>query len=213
MTTNFPTNLDTYADKINNVSTVLATSVNNLQDACAALQTKVGINESTASSSFDYMINSFFEENVRQMYFYMNIPPVGWSTSGLATNCVVGVKGGTNAWNTTGGTKAGTWTIDDQEADTHLHQWRYYPGSGSQMFFWDSTGSNYVGMIPSGLTASMNVLRGILSDYNYIGTHFDRGQMYIGVDYYTSNDSHSHTFSGNWRPNAAMGILAKYTGA
>lgn len=49
MPTNYPTNLDTYTTKVDNVSDVMAADVNNLQDAMVAVQNRVG---TTASPTF-----------------------------------------------------------------------------------------------------------------------------------------------------------------
>lgn len=212
MSTNFPTSLDVYYDKVDNVSTVLATSVNNLQDAAAALQAKVGIDSSNATSSYDYMLGNFFDTGTpRQMFFWMPTPPVGWSTSGVATNCVVGIKGGSQAWNSTGGQKLGAWVVADQNTDTHLHQWLASYGSNPWVYSWQSDGSTADYPMVSGVLASMDVAKGVVSDYNYAPSD-DRNYV-EGKHCYTSNDSHSHSFTGSWRPNSAIGILAKYTGA
>lgn len=212
MATNFPITLDSYVDKIDNVSTVLATSVNNLQDAAAQLQAKVGVNDSTATSSYDYMLGDFFSTSVpRQMFFWMSTPPVGWSTSGVATNCVVAIKGGSNAWNSTGGQRLGDWTIDDQNTDIHNHQWLASYGSDPWCYSWQSDGETANYPQGSGVLASMDVAKGLVNTYNYNPSD-DRNYV-EGKHCYTSADSHSHSFSGTWRPNTALGILAKYTGA
>jgi len=214
MATNYPTSLDVYYDKVDNVSTVLATSINNLQDAVAALQVMVGINDSTASSTLDYMTNDFFIENTRIMYFWMDSPPTGWSTAGLATNCVVGVKGGTGTWNTTGGTKAGNNIFTDQNSDSHNHRWLYYNNS-YVIYFQDSSGNPTVYATTSGVTGLLCAYQGpICHFYGGWGTGSDDEYSYADHHWYTSNDSHNHDgAAGTWRPNAAIGILAKYTGA
>ena len=198
-TTEFPTGLDTYVDKINNVSTVCATSVNNLQWAVEALQDKIGVDGSNVSGTLDYITGLFFQVNTRQLYFFQNAAPTGWSVAGLATNCVVGVKGGAQDWNNTGGTKQGDWTIDDQVTDTHRHVWYYY-SSGAKTYESD------------GVTATRYYRLGGPEVAGFVG------QVQSGEDYcltntwYTAYDSHTHTFVSTWRPQAAMGIIAKYTG-
>lgn len=212
MTTNFPVTLDVYYDKVDNVSTVLATSINNLQDAAKALQAKVGKNDSTATSSYDYMLGDFFSTGVpRQMFFWMPTPPVGWSTSGVATNCVVGVKGGAQAWNGTGGNKLGAWTIADMNTDIHQHTWWASYGSDPWGYSWQSDGVTANYPVVSGVTTGMDSAKGLIADYQYLIS--DDRNYAEGKTCYTNNDSHSHSFSGTWRPSSAMGILAKYTGA
>jgi hypothetical protein len=212
MSTNFPISLDVYVDKIDNVSTVLATSINNLQDAVAQLQSKVGINDSIATSSYDFILGNFFSTTLpRQMFFWMLTPPVGWSTSGVATNCVVGVKGGSQAWNSTGGQRLGAWLINDQNNDSHNHTWLASYGSNPWVYSYQSDGSSANYPMNSGVLASMDVCKGLVSDYWYLGQTDNNYPE--GKNCYTNNDSHSHSFSGTWRPNTALGILAKYTGA
>ncbi len=214
MATNYPTSLDSYTDKVDNVSTVYATSVNNLQDAMAALQAKVGINDSLATSSLDYKIGNFFNTALpRQLFFYQSSPPVGWSTSGLATNCVVGVKGGDNAWNTTGGTEAGAWAIDDASTESHNHRWLASYGSDPWMYAWQSDGSTLNYCKKSGVTASIDICKGIVSWYAYL-TWGSGDRTYSGAKHcYTSNTGHTHTGDGDWKPSSYVGIVAKYTGA
>lgn len=56
MSTNFPTSLDSYTTKVDNTDDVLATHVNNLQDAVSAIEAKVGINGSVVTTSFEYFL-------------------------------------------------------------------------------------------------------------------------------------------------------------
>ena len=46
MPTNFPTSLDTFATRVNNVDTIDASHVNNLQDSVAAIETLLGASSS-----------------------------------------------------------------------------------------------------------------------------------------------------------------------
>jgi len=57
MSTNFPdTAIDSFTDKTDNVDDVMAADVNNLQDAVVAIETKVGIDNSTVATSLDYKV-------------------------------------------------------------------------------------------------------------------------------------------------------------
>ncbi len=211
MSTNYPTSLDVYVDKVDNVSTVLATSINNPQDAVAQLQAKVGINESLSTPSYDYMLGNFFSTSLpRQLFFWMPTAPIGWSTTGVATNCVVGVKGGSNDWDSTGGQKLGSWLIDDQETDQHNHQWLASYGSNPWVYSYQSDGSTANNPVVSGVLASMDSGKGLIADYYYMGSN-DKNYC-EAANCYTDNDSHSHTHDGTWRPLSAVGIIAKYTG-
>jgi hypothetical protein len=56
MSTNYPSSLDSYTVKTDNVDDVLAAHVNNLQDAMSALQAKIGIDSSAVNTSLDYFL-------------------------------------------------------------------------------------------------------------------------------------------------------------
>lgn len=198
-TTNFPTGLDSYTDKVNNVSTVCATSVNNLQWAVEALQAKVGVDGSTNPGTLDYITSLFFSVNTRKLYFFQSTAPTGWSVAGLATNCVLGIKGGAQDWNNTGGTKQGDWTIDDQSEDSHWHYWMRTVSNLN--YTYESDGDTLTRIY--GNAYEVSGILGAIQKGNDVGV--------IG-DWNTDSDSHSHTFNSTWRPQAALGILAKYVG-
>jgi len=56
MATNFPTGLDSYTTKVDGVDFPQASHINNPQDAIVAIQTKLGIDGSGASSSVDFKL-------------------------------------------------------------------------------------------------------------------------------------------------------------
>lgn len=60
MATVFPASLDVFSTKVDGVDDALAADVNNLQDAVAALQAKVGTNNSGNTSSLDYKVSRSF---------------------------------------------------------------------------------------------------------------------------------------------------------
>lgn len=105
MSTNFPTSLDSYAALVDNTDDVLASHQNNRADAIEALEAKVGIDSSAVTTSLDYKVNNFFATG-RKVYLYENVAPTGWSITAV-TDKVLAVKGGTDLYNTTGGTTAG----------------------------------------------------------------------------------------------------------
>lgn len=45
-----------------------------------------------------------------EMWFYQDTPPTGWTLDAVPADAVLSVKGGSNAYNASGGTQAGTWT-------------------------------------------------------------------------------------------------------
>lgn len=57
MASNFPTGLDSYVTKVDNVDYPMAAHINDPQDAIEALEAKIGIDSSAVSTSHDYMLN------------------------------------------------------------------------------------------------------------------------------------------------------------
>lgn len=53
---NFPTSLDTFTTKVDNVDTVVAAHINNVQAAIVALETKVGADSSAVTTTLDYLL-------------------------------------------------------------------------------------------------------------------------------------------------------------
>ena len=215
----YPASLDVFGTKTDNVSTVYASAVNLCQNAVAALETKVGKNNSGdySTPSFDYLVGDFFDDgssdHQRKLWFYMNAAPTGWSITGLATNCVIGVKGGVYGWNVNGSTfyGQGSWTINDQVPDSHNHLRMKYDSTVSPYHWtYDDNGTTELAWKDDNTTQYF--CSGVLGRVgNYANTDGDRNWI-IAASLYTSNDSHSHAFSGNWRPAAAVGILCKYIG-
>jgi hypothetical protein len=212
----YPASLDAFGVKVDNVSTVNASAINLTQDALAALQLKVGIDSSSdnITPSLDYLMGDFWTEQKRKLYFYMQSAPTGWSTTGLATNCVIGVKGGSGVWNVNGSifVGQGDWGVDDMNSDSHSHIWNYYDSSTSP-YHW-AYESDGVTLEPYEDDTRVNVFclatRGKVG--NYTNVNKDRNYI-LASSLYTESDSHVHTLDGNWRPQSACGIIAKYVGA
>jgi len=78
----------------------------------------------TAYSTMDAFYTNFYTSG-RKLYFYENTAPTGWTIVAV-TDAVLAVKGGAQAYNTTGGTTAGTWTqpnhtLITNEIPAHTH--------------------------------------------------------------------------------------------
>lgn len=58
MATNYPGSLDSYTTKQDNIDTVSASHINDLQDAVVALETKVGADSSAVTTSIDYLLKN-----------------------------------------------------------------------------------------------------------------------------------------------------------
>jgi len=132
MATNFPTSLDSYATLVDNTDDVMAAHINDPRDAIEALEAKVGINSSAVTASIDYKVNNFFSSG-RKIWIYENTAPTGWTIYSTVEDCVIAVKGGSQAYNVTGGDGAekGTWTQPDHtltidEIPSHYHESNAY---------------------------------------------------------------------------------------
>jgi len=105
----FPTTLDSdFGTLVDNVDDAEAVNVNELRRAVEGLEAKVGINSSAVMASLDYKVNNFFVSG-RKLYLYENTAPTGWTIVAV-TDKVLAVKGGSDAYNVTGGNTGGTWT-------------------------------------------------------------------------------------------------------
>ena len=139
MSTNFPSALDSYAELIDNSDYVLAIIPNNHADSIEAIEAKLGIDSSAVATSIDYLLKSSSSVDVghlhsklavicgtgRKIYLYENAAPTGWTTVAV-TDSVLAVKGGSQAYNVTGGQAAGSWsqpdhTLTTAELPSHAH--------------------------------------------------------------------------------------------
>jgi len=195
MAINYPTSLDSFTNKTDNVDNVMAVDINDVQDAIEALEAKVGIDGSADDTSIDYKVNNFFVENVRKLWFYENSAPTGWTYESSITDKVLAVKGGSQAYNRTGGSTGGTWTVGGLSLGSesgHTHTVTI-PASGWSTVWRDAGG--YIDAMAEEDGADNTMDTRVLTT--------------------SGGSSHSHSISQNatWRPSAAVGIIAKYTGA
>lgn len=66
-----------------------------------ALQT--GLSASTLNAAVAYI------PNTHAVFFYADTAPTGWTIVGSTTDCLLALKGGSSAYNVTGGQVVGTW--------------------------------------------------------------------------------------------------------
>jgi len=132
----FPTTLDSdFGTLVDNVDAHAASQINELRRAVEGIEAKVGIDSSAVTTSLDYLVNSFFEAG-RRLWLYEDAAPTGWTYMASITDRVIGVKGGSNAFNVVGGNQAGTWT---RTVPAHTHDTGYVT-SGSGGADWSSSG-------------------------------------------------------------------------
>lgn len=193
MATNFPTSLDSYTTKTDNVDDVMASHINNVQDAIEALQAKVGVDGSSTTDTLDYLVKNFITSG-RKVYLYENAAPTGWSIVSV-TDAVLAVKGGSNAYNTTGGQTGGTWTQPDHtlteseipahthgSAGAHTHSLGIRQPSGNYQTDYKTNDGSDAGSMMSSDSAGSH-------------THSSVG----------GGNAHNH--GTTWRPKGAVGII------
>jgi len=136
MTTSYPTDLDTWTSKTNNVDDFCASHINNLQDSVEALESKVGITDSGIDTTMSYKVHTFFDNaGTRTLYLYENTAPTGWTTVSAASDVVIAVRGGSKSYNASGGTVNGTWlqpshTLITSELPQHRHSYTTFNTGG-----------------------------------------------------------------------------------
>jgi len=195
MSTNFPSSLDSYSTKVDNTDDVMAADINNVQDAIAALEAKVGVDSSVVTTSLDYKVNNFFTSG-RKVYLYENTAPTGWNIVAV-TDKVLAVKGGSAAYSVDGGNTAGDFS-HVHTGPSHNHRWYYRLGQTVTDQSYNSEGS-------------LITITQFLKTSGY-GVWFNNSNSCLGADYYTSNDGTGNTGgSSTYRPAAAVGIIVQKT--
>lgn len=153
MAINYPTSLDNFTGKQDNVDDVQAVDMNNVQDACMALEAKVGVNSSSITSSLEYRL-SIIENCLTGIIVMWSGAivdiPAGWylcdgnnGTPNLRDKFIVGA-GSSYAVANTGGSTTMTHThtggghvLTTNEMPSHTHSL-----SGIELYVVNSWGSN-----------------------------------------------------------------------
>ena len=201
MAITFPTSLDSFTNKTDNVDDVMAVDINDVQDAVEALETKMGIDSSGVAASLDYKVNNFFAAG-RKVWLYEDTAPTGWTIVGVS-DITLAVKGGAGLYNVAGGNVAGaSWAnlkAHTHTGPSHLHQTFHYVGTASIDQIYNSGGN--------------------LADITWTGkTQADTGGFKIGGNGEACQTSEAYSsLSGTGatgaqstadvRPTAAVGII------
>ena len=114
-----------------------------------------------------------------RFWIYANAAEDGWIVDSSVTDRITAIKGGSNAYNVSGGGVAGSWTT------SHNHQW-----------YWTASGSGNDGSYNSG--GSTLALSGVSANIGFNG--FNEAAVTPGANYYTN-------ISTMARPAAAVGTL------
>ena len=87
MAIDYPTALDSFTDKQDNIDVVQAVDINDVQDACMALEEKVGIDNSTVTTSHDYKISTL-EGHLESIVFAVDYDSFADAVSDIGSNNV-----------------------------------------------------------------------------------------------------------------------------
>lgn len=147
-----------------------------------------------------------YSSSAARWWVYANAAGDGWIVDSSITDRVCAIKGGSQAYSTSGGLVAGSWTISGitAAAGTHNHQW--YSGTSSavgQPKSYNSTGG-------STLFSAVTVQSSAASAYTIQAVeHGTAGALTLSTNYYTDNSTIAVSISstGSWRPAAAVGTL------
>lgn len=163
--------------------------------------------DSANSTWFGFMV----ADSSHKIWVYRNTAPEGWAIDSTVTDCVIALKGGSNAYNANGGTLAGTWTqpgytLTTADIPAHTH------GSSSHshsLMYYDNL---------SGGSSTQNLATFPLTYSSHIDMGTGTQQWYTASSSYYKTDStgHTHTSVGGggshnhgttYRPYAAIGTL------
>jgi hypothetical protein len=205
MATNYPTALDGWVDK-NASDPIQAANFVNLQDAVNELEKKVGRNLTASNNTIDYKINNFIVAS-SFMFFYENSAPTGWTATLVSGDYVCGVVA-SSGYGAVGQTATGTWSINDIGSDTHNHIWMYFSSSVSYTYISDGSAGIQYGTPTVGIGGNDS----LLSNLHTKNTKNDTRQLVYNLTSYVDTDNHVHTFTPGWRPQAAVGVIAYYSG-
>jgi hypothetical protein len=163
------------------------------------------------------------------MYFYTNTAPTGWTIDAAVADVCLAVKGGSNAYNTVGGSLAGTWTQPN-----HSHTGPSHTHTGPSHTH--TTGSHALSVAE--MPSHAHVISGVFGyPGSWSGVAGSPGSIVtaelgasIGSTYVGGNTSHNHgataasgtantgaegtgatsasATANTYRPYAAIGIIA-----
>lgn len=140
-----------------------------------------------------------------RFWHYSNAAEDGWIVDSSVADRVIAVKGGSAAYNTSGGGGAGTWTItvgaEGAHTHSHVHQWY---NSNSSATNHDQTYNSSGSLITIASNTSKSV--GIYSIDKTSGAAAPLADSYTNANAQVGS-THTHTIANTWRPLAAVGTM------
>ena len=195
---------------MNNIELMLATLRSNFSGSSAPSNLVAGNlwydtdsgNESlrVRNAASDAWLAVLLGDASQKLWIYRNASCEGWIIDAAVTDCVLALKGGTNAYNANGGTTAGTWTQPN-----HTHSIAHAHDAATVL----DTITEYLGNVNPYYLASGEEIAieghvepaGSPSIENWTGETLE-----TTVDAASGNSGNGAT-AATWRPAAAIGTL------
>lgn len=154
-------------------------------------------------------LSSLMGDVNQRMWVYRNDTCEGWLIDATIADVVLGVRGGTLAYNVNGGNLAGSWTISGVTVDphthnvsNHVHQWYDRTGSGDDRTFNAGGGATALaGGGKQGLEISVN------TGDTTSGIDMDCYTSPSGAQTSSTQNTNTTSSSAIWRPRAAVGTV------
>lgn len=132
MATNFPTSLDSYSTKQNNVDTIAAAHVNDLQDAVVALETAVAIGAIsrtawTPTYSYASGSNTITYDTANTGGWYAQVAKVVFFTLRIAVTGISGAGSGNIVLSLPSTATTGNFSLSSVAVNTASGTWTVFP--------------------------------------------------------------------------------------
>ena len=182
--------LETYRDDIATNVTDIAANTALIASEDAVLLARIVVNETDLAGTTN--AGSIPAPSGTKMYFYQDTAPSQWTIDTGPADSLLSIKGGSNAYNTSGGATAGTWTPTTHThtgpshthtgpshthtgpnhthtgpnhthvGSSHVHIWSY-----NGLYTYNASGGS-VAMVTTGLAAGQGLIRAVTSGDGWI---------------------------------------------
>jgi len=182
MATSYPTSLDSYSTKLNNINTVAAGDVNDLQDAVVALQTALGTGAVTRTAwtptySYASGTNTITYETANTGGWYAQAGKVVFFTLRISVTGISGTGSGNIVLSLPSAATTGNFSLSSVAVNTASGTWTVFPivgrvisnSAGLNLFSYASgTGYTAVGSGNVGTPSSGTPLGLICSGFYFV---------------------------------------------
>ena len=144
-----------------------------------------------------------------KLYFYSDTPPAGWTYDSGVTDRILSVKGGSDAYNVSGGSQAGSWTqpnhaLITSELAAHTHGSGNTGSGGGHGHTFGGATPRY-GSSGSDGTFGIVLSGGSATSYSSVTINSSAGHTHT-INSEGGGGSHNH--GTTYRPYGAVGIIA-----